>query len=92
MARALSQSPENIARRKTNRKEYLKYQHSKKRIRYRAQLNKMARDMGVYGKRWKAGKDLAHSKNKKTILGLRSAHANRAAGARDATRARKRKH
>ena len=85
---SLSQTRANIERRKHNRQEYLKYQAGAKRRAYRSQLNKMARDMNVYGKREAMHKDLAHSKDKKSIVGLRSAHANRAAGARDATRRR----
>lgn len=70
------------------KEEYAKYQSSPERRKYRAELNKEARDRGIYGKRKKMGKDLVHKNGK--IAGLGSASANKADGARKATRARMR--
>lgn len=60
--------------------EYKKFQGSKKRIKYRAQLNAYARKHNIYGKREAAGKDVLHKDGK--IVGVGSAHKNRAAGAK----------
>ena len=77
----------NIRRRKQNRQEYLKYQASPERKRYRSQLNRWARKRGIYGKRWDKGLDVVHAGGK--IKGLGSARKNRAAGARAAANKRK---
>ena len=45
-----------------------KYQATEERKRYRAELNKEARERGIYGKREKMGKDLSHTKNGKMVL------------------------
>ena len=77
----------NVKRRKQNRAEYLKYQASDKRKKYRSELNQWARDHKVYGKRMSKGKDVIHVNGK--IQGLGSAKKNRAAGARAGARKRK---
>jgi hypothetical protein len=71
------------------KKEYKENQSSPARRKYRAELNKEARKRGIYGKRKAMGKDLVHKGGK--IVGLGSASANKADGARKATRARMRK-
>ena len=53
-----------------------KYQSSPKRKKYRAELNRKARKDGVYGKRWKMGKDLSHKKD--GTMFLESRRSNRA--------------
>lgn len=45
-----------------------KYQSSKKRRSYRAELNKEARSRGIYGKRHAMGKDLSHTKEGGMVL------------------------
>lgn len=49
-----------------------KYQSSPKRRKYRSELNKEARKRGVYGKRYKNGQDLSHTKDGKMVLESRS--------------------
>lgn len=49
-----------------------KYQATEERKRYRAELNKEARERGIYGKREKMGKDLSHTKDGKMVLEKRS--------------------
>jgi hypothetical protein len=44
------------------------YHSTPKRRKYRSKLNKAARGMKVYGKRWKMGKDLSHKKNGRLIM------------------------
>lgn len=88
-ARKLKSDPANVKRRKNNRAEYLKYQASGKRRKYRSELNKWARDHKVYGKRMSKGQDVIHVNGK--IKGLGSAKKNRAAGARAGARKRKKK-
>lgn len=79
-----------MAKAKRNYKsEYRKYQSSAKRRKYRAELNKRARKMKVYGKRKAMGKDLVHKGGR--IVGLGSRKKNRAAGGRLAARIRKRR-
>lgn len=53
--------------------EYKKFQKSKKRRRYRAELNKYNRDKGVYGNG--DGKDASHKNGK--IVGYESEKVNR---------------
>lgn len=48
------------------------YQSSPERKRYRAQLNKEARQRGIYGKRHSNGVDLSHTKSGKMVLEKRS--------------------
>ena len=45
-----------------------KYESSPERRKYRAELNKEARERGVYGKRQAMGKDLSHTKDGKMVL------------------------
>lgn len=71
-----------------NRAHYKKYQSSPARRKYRAELNRRARKMGVYGKRRKMGKDLVHKKGK--IAGLGSRKANRRDGQRKSVKSRRR--
>jgi len=49
-----------------------KYQSTPERRAYRAELNKEARERGIYGKREKMGKDLSHTKNGKMVLESKS--------------------
>lgn len=79
-ARKLKTDAANVARRKKNHLEYKKYQGSKKRIKYRAELNAYARKHNIYGKRASKGQDVLHKDGK--IVGVGSASKNRAAGAR----------
>ena len=48
------------------------YQSSKKRRNYRASLNKEARRLGIYGKRYAMGKDLSHTKSGGMVLESRA--------------------
>lgn len=50
------------------------YQSSPERKKYRAELNKEARERGIYGKRHASGKDLSHTKSGKLVLEKRSAN------------------
>lgn len=45
-----------------------KYQKSKKRKKYRAELNREARKRKIYGKRTQMGKDLSHTKDGRMVL------------------------
>ena len=49
-----------------------KYQATEERKKYRAELNREARERGIYGKREKMGKDLSHTKDGKMVLEKRS--------------------
>ena len=49
-----------------------KYQSTPERRAYRAELNKEARERGIYGKREKMGKDLSHTKDGKMVLESKS--------------------
>jgi hypothetical protein len=89
MARKLSNTKANIKRRRHNRAEYLKYQASPKRRKYRAELNAYARKKKIYGKRWSKGVDVMHVGGKISHVGSRKA--NRAAGARAGARKRRKK-
>lgn len=62
-----------MAKGRNYKDEYRKFQSSKKRKRYRAELNKYNRDKGVYGNG--DGKDASHKHGK--IVGYESAHVNR---------------
>lgn len=69
--------------------EYRKFQSSKKRKKYRAELNKYNRDKGVYGNG--DGKDASHKNGK--IVGYESEKVNR--GRREKSRlkgSKRRKH
>ena len=49
-----------------------KYQSTPERRKYRAELNKEARERGVYGKRDGMGKDLSHKKDGSVTLESRA--------------------
>lgn len=49
-----------------------KYQATEERKKYRAELNREARERGIYGKREKMGKDLSHTKDGKMVLESKS--------------------
>jgi hypothetical protein len=63
-----------MAKPRNYKKEYAKFQSSKKRKKYRAELNKYNRDHGTYGNG--DGKDASHKHGE--IAGFESAHVNRA--------------
>lgn len=67
-----------------NRKHYLKYQ--KHRSPYRAELNRVARQMGHYGNT-PPNRDLVHRNGR--VAGLGNRHLNREDGARKASRQRR---
>ena len=48
------------------------YQSSPERKKYRAELNKKAREDGTYGKRYSKGVDISHTKSGKTVYENRS--------------------
>jgi hypothetical protein len=53
-----------------------KYQKSKKRVKYRVELNKANREAGTYGKMHRMGKDRSHTTDGKMVL--EDMHKNRA--------------
>lgn len=76
-----------MAKARNYRKEYLKFQASKKRKKYRAELNKYNRDAGTYGN--SDGKDASHKNGK--IVGFESAAKNRARREKSRLKGSKRK-
>lgn len=62
-----------MAKPRDYKEEYRKFQSSRKRKRYRAQLNKYNREKGTYGNG--DGKDASHKGGK--IVGFESARVNR---------------
>lgn len=58
----------NPAKRKAKNEYDKKYHSTKKRKKYRAELNKANRKAGTYGKMTKMGKDRSHTKKGKLVL------------------------
>ena len=61
----LNWSPSSIARKRAYDK---KYNATKEKISYRAELNQANRDAGTYGKMTAMGKDRSHTKDGKMVL------------------------
>ena len=89
-ARRRRARPENRAKENAKRdyeKEYSRDQSSRKRLKYRGDLQKLARKRGIYGKTPK-GKELGHQSD--GSIRLEDKRQNRSKGARNAARARMR--
>lgn len=58
----------NPAARRVKKRYERKTQRTAKRTEYRNKLNKAARKLKLYGKRWSKGKDLSHTKLGKLVI------------------------
>ena len=89
-ARRRRARPENRAKENAKRnykKEYKRVQSSRKRLKYRGSLQKLARKLRIYGKTPR-GKELGHQAD--GSIRLEDKRQNRRKGARNAARARER--
>jgi len=89
-ARRRRARPENRAKENSKRnydKEYKRDQSSRKRLKYRGDLQKLARKRGIYGKTPK-GKELGHQSD--GSIRLEDKRQNRRKGAKNAAKTRER--
>jgi hypothetical protein len=59
---------ETVMAKRNYKREYKKWHSSPKARAKRAELNRIARKRGIYGKRRSMGKDLSHTKDGRVVL------------------------